>query len=432
MMTMKKLFISLSLLFSGMLLSQQTPAGPQQNSILILGATAHIGDGTVVENSAIGFNNGKITWVSTQDQVEGTYDITIDATGKHIYPGFIATNATLGLVEVDAVRASNDVQDLGDMIPHVRSVIAYNAESKVIESVRPNGVLMAQVAPRGGTLSGQSSIMQLDAWNWEDATYKVDEGIHLNWPNPYTRGRWWLGEDPGLKKNKKYAEKITEITQFFKEAKTYLANPNPKHLPFHPMSGVLEGDKTIYLHANNEKQIIDGITTLKSLGVAKIVLVGGNDAHLITSFLKEHMIPVIISRPHRLPNGEDEDIKLTFRMAKTLMDAELLVSIDVSGRMERMNTRNLPFYAGSFAAYGLDKEKAVQLITGNAAKILNIDAQVGTLSVGKDATLFLSKGDALDMRTNILSHAFIQGREISLETHQTKLWKRYSGKFAGE
>ena len=192
---MKKIITALSILVSGVLLGQQTPADVQSKSILIVGATAHIGDGTIIKNSAIGFENGRITLVTTEDKVTTTFDTTIDGNGKHLYPGFIATNATLGLVEIDAVRASDDEEDLGEMIPHIRSLIAYNAESKVIESVRPNGVLMAQVTPRGGTLSGQSSVMQLDAWNWEDAAYKIDEGIHLNWPNPYTRGRWWLGEE---------------------------------------------------------------------------------------------------------------------------------------------------------------------------------------------------------------------------------------------
>jgi imidazolonepropionase-like amidohydrolase len=94
-----------------------------------------------------------------------------------------------------------------------------------------------------------------------------------------------------------------------------------------------------------------------------------------------------------------------------------------------MNTRNLPFYAGTFAAHGLDKEKAVQLLTGNAAKILGIDNFAGTIETGKDATLFISEGDALDMKSNRITHAFIQGRKISLESHQTKLWKRYSNKY---
>ena len=111
--------------------------------------------------------------------------IIIDANGKHLYPGFIAANSTLGLVEIDAVRSTRDLDELGDFLPHIRSLVAYNAESKIIESVRPNGVLIAQVSPRGGIISGKSSIMQLDAWNWEDAVIKIDEGVHLNWPSPY-------------------------------------------------------------------------------------------------------------------------------------------------------------------------------------------------------------------------------------------------------
>lgn len=116
-------------------------------------------------------------------------------------------------------------------------------------------------------------------------------------------------------------------------------------------------------------------------------------------------------------------------MAKLLVEKGVLIALEPSGQMERMNSRNLPFYAGTTAAYGLDREKAVQLITLNPAKILGIDQQYGSLEEGKSATLFISKGDALDMRTNHLTHAFIDGRDISLETHQTELWKRYAKKY---
>ena len=432
---MNRTYQTLLLLFfsSSLLWAQQTPASSQNKSILILGATAHIGDGTVIENSAIGFENGKLTLVSTEATISQNFDRTISAEGMHVYPGFIAANATLGLVEISAVRATNDADDIGAFLPHVRSIIAYNAESKIVESVRPNGVLIAQITPRGGTISGKSSIVQLDAWNWEDAALRVDDGIHLNWPNPYKRGRWWLGEDPTIKENDAYQKDVRTIHDFMGKAQAYLqSKPKKKDLPAEAMRGVFEGSQAVYLHANDEKQIVDAVSYLKNLGIEKVVLIGGNDAHLQARFLKEHDVAVVISRPHRLPAMEDQDIKLPFKMAHLLMEAGLTVSIDTSGRMERMNTRNLPFYAGSFAAYGVPKEKAVQMITGNAAKILGVEDRMGTLAVGKDATLFISEGDALDMRSNQLTHAFIQGREISLETHQTKLWKRYSEKYASE
>jgi imidazolonepropionase-like amidohydrolase len=426
---MKNYILLLVLSLSATLIAQQTPADIQQQSLLITNAVVHTGTGTVLENGAVGFDNGIITYVGSAD-VAPAFEKTIDAKGKHLYPGFIATNSSLGLAEVDAVRATVDFDELGDFLPHVRTAIAYDAESKIVESMRPNGVLIAQVAPRGGLISGSSSVMQLDAWNWEDALVKADEGIHLNWPNPYSRGRWWLGEDPTLKPNKNYATQVEKIVTFFESAKVYDSEKNALHLPYQAMKGLFSGEKTLYLHAEDEKQLVDGISTLKKVGVAKIVLVGGNEAPQQLNYLKENNIPVIVSRPHRLPDNEDHHPKAAFQLAAQLVDAGLLVSIDVSGRMERMYTRNLPFYAGSFAAYGMDKEVALQLITLNPAKILGVDAALGSLTVGKHATLFLSEGDALDMRTNIIHHAFIQGREISLETHQTELWKRYSNKFS--
>jgi len=426
---MKNYILLLVLSLSTTLIAQQTPADIQQQSLLITNAVVHTGTGTVLENGAVGFDNGIITYVGSAD-VAPAFEKTIDAKGKHLYPGFIATNSSLGLAEVDAVRATVDFDELGDFLPHVRTAIAYDAESKIVESMRPNGVLIAQVAPRGGLISGSSSVMQLDAWNWEDALVKADEGIHLNWPNPYSRGRWWLGEDPTLKPNKNYATQVGKIVTFFESAKVYDSEKNALHLPYQAMKGLFSGEKTLYLHAEDEKQLVDGISTLNKVGVAKIVLVGGNEAPQQLNYLKENNIPVIVSRPHRLPDNEDHHPKAAFQLAAQLVDAGLLVSIDVSGRMERMYTRNLPFYAGSFAAYGMDKEVALQLITLNPAKILGVDAALGSLTVGKHATLFLSEGDALDMRTNIIHHAFIQGREISLETHQTELWKRYSNKFS--
>lgn len=416
------------------LTAQQTPAPKQSEAILITGATAHIGNGTVVPNSAIGFNQGKLTFIGNATQViRSDFSRVIDASGKHVYPGFIASNSTLGLVEIDAVRASDDDAEIGNIIPHVRSLIAYNAESKVVESVRPNGILVAQVAPRGGRVSGTSSVMQLDAWNWEDAAIKTDDGVHINWPNSFTRGRWWLGEDPGIKPNKNYKKQVNELRQFMSQAVAYLKSPpTSKNLPFEAVKGLFDGSQNFYIHADEEREIVDAVYFTKAVGIQNMVLVNGHEAYKVADMLAAQRIPVIINRPHRSPRSDDDDIKIPARLAKLLTDKGVVVSIGMAGQMERMNTRNLPFYAGTFAAYGLDKEKAVQLITGNAAKILGIDHFTGTLEIGKDATLFISEGDALDIRTNKLSHAFIQGREISLETHQTKLWKRYMEKYGRE
>jgi imidazolonepropionase-like amidohydrolase len=429
-----KLYNYITLIFAAcctLSFAQQTPAKAQTEVITIVGATAHIGDGTVITNSLLIIEDGKIATCVDATTTKMPYRGTvIQAQGKHVYPGFIAPNTTLGLQEIGSVRATNDTREIGSMNPHIRSLIAYNAESKVVESMRPNGVLIGQITPRGGRISGTSSIVQFDAWNWEDAAIKADDAIHMNWPNSFSRGRWWLGEDPTMKPNKNYAQQITDTGTFFANSKAYLnGKKDIEHLQYGAMQGVFNGSKKLFIHVDDEKGITDAIAFSQDHGVKNIVVVGGYEAYKVTDLLKKHNVPVLAQRTHKTPEREDDDYDFPYKLAKLLVDAGVLVGLENSGQMERANARNLPFQAGTVAAHGLDKEEALKLITSNTAKILGIDKQLGTLEVGKDATLFISEGDALDMRTNILTHAFINGRAISLETHQTKLWKRYSNKY---
>jgi imidazolonepropionase-like amidohydrolase len=410
--------------------AQQTPAPKQSKSILILGAKAHLGNGSVIENSLVSLVNGKIITIGDATLMKpAKHDIVIEAYGKHLYPGFIAPNSTLGLVEIDAVRASDDESEIGEFNPHVRSIIAYNAESKLVETTRPNGVLLAQITPRGGRISGTSSIVQLDAWNWEDALVKENEGLHLNWPRSYSRAGWWA-EPGGIESNKNYEPQIKEIQTYFDNAFAYLTSKNDKKdLPFEAMKGLQSGEKTLYVSANGEKEIIDAVLFKKKNNIQKMVIIGGYYAFKVAQLLKENNVSVLLKRIHDLPLLEDEDVNLPYKNAKILVDAGVLVGLQNAGDMERMQTRNLPFYAGTCAAWGLTKEQAVQLISGNTAKILGIDNNYGTLEAGKSATLFLSDGDALEMKSNIISLAFIDGRQISLESHHTELNERYKGKF---
>ena len=417
------------LLAGGLMQAQQTPAPPQTEPVSITGATLHLGDGTVVENGTLVFENGTITALGSGVATRGK---VIDAAGKHVYPGLIAPSRSLGLVEIDAVRQSDDEDEIGSLIPNVRSLIAYNAESKIVESMRPNGVLLGQTTPQGGTISGTSSIVQFDAWNWEDAAVKADDGIHLHWPSAFRRGRWWMGEPRGMQPNKEYDKEVQEIMDFVRNAQVYGKGGDvPVNATFEAMQGLFNGSQHLYVYADGQREIVDAISSLKGAGLPKVVLVGGYQAYLLTDFLKEHDIPVLVNGPHSLPARDDDDYDLPYKLPKLLVDAGLLVGIQ-NLDMANFQTRNMAFYAGQVAGMGLDREKALQLVSGNTAKILGIDDRYGTLAEGKSATLFISEGDALDMRTNQLTHAFIDGREISLETHQTELWKRYSEKYARE
>ncbi|KJD33372.1 amidohydrolase [Tamlana nanhaiensis] len=422
---MKKLTTYILSLCAIAAFAQQTPAPKQTQDIAITGATAHIGNGKTIANSTIIFSDGKITNIVDANEVKlniASNVKIINATGKHVYPGFIVPNSTLGLVEIDAVRASDDDAEIGDWNANIRSLIAYNAESKVVESMRPNGVLLGQITPRGARLTGTSSVVQFDAWNWEDAAVKVDDAVHLNWPRNFRR-RWG-----SVSVNKEYAEQVQEIRAYFNNAKAYLqGSKSTVNLPYDALSDVLDGSKKLFIHVDEEKGIIDAVNFVKENNL-NMVVVGGAEAYKTNELLKENNIPVVLMRAHSLPSLDDNDYDLPYKMAKLLTDVGITVALEASGDMERMSSRNLPFYAGTTVAHGLTKAQALQLITLNAAKILGIDANYGSLEKGKSATLFISEGDALDMKTNVLTHAFIDGRDLSLETHQTKLWKRYSKK----
>lgn len=412
--------------------AQQIPAPKQTKSVLILNATAHLGNGTVIQNSAIGFKDGKLTLVADASTIRlaaGAYDTTINATGKHVYPGFIAPNSTLGLVEIDAVKSSDDEEEIGTFNPNVRSIIAYNSESKVVETVRPNGILMAQVTPRGGRISGTSSVVQLDAWSWKDAILKENDGIHLNFPSGFKRSGSWF--EPGvIEANKDYTKQVEEINAFLINAKAYNQTaPKERNIVLEATKGLFDGTQTLYVHADEEKQIVDAIQLAADHQIKKIVIVGGFEAYKSADVLKKYNVGVLLRRVHDMPTSDDEDVNLPYKMAKILTDKDIVVGLENSGDHERMSVRNLPFLAGTCAAFGLDKEVALQLITSNTAKLLGIDGSCGTLETGKDATLFISEGDALDMRTNKLTTAFIQGRTINLDTFQTKLSDKFKAKY---
>ncbi len=409
---------------------QQTPASKQTKTILIQGGTAHIGNGKVIENSLISLVNGKIAMI-----VDGTtakpakHDIFINASGKHIYPGFIAPNSTLGLVEIDAVRASDDESETGQFNPHIRSIVAYNSESVLVETTRPNGVLLAQITPRGGRISGTSSIVQLDAWTYEDALILENDGLHLNWPKSYSRKGWWA-EPQGIEVNKQYDEQVKEVTDFINSANAYLAGKNTiKDLPYEAMKGLLTGEKRLFVHVDGEKEIIDVVLFKQKYNIPSLTIVGAYNAYKVADLLKENNVSILLKRVHDLPVLEDEDVNLPYKNAAYLVNKGLLVGLENSGDMERMQTRNLPFYAGTCVAWGIPKEQALQLITQNTAKILGIDTNYGTLENGKSATLFISEGDALDMKSNVITNAFIDGRAISLESHHTELYERYKQKY---
>jgi hypothetical protein len=374
-----------------------------QQTTLFMGGIAHLGNGEIIENSVIVVKDGEFDLVADASRIRidpSAFDTIIRVYGKHIYPAFISPNTTLGITEIDAVRATKDYDEVGE----------FN--------------LITQACPRGGIISGSSSVMHLDGWNWEDSQLKADDGIHLNWPSSYHTSGWWA--EPGsTSKNKNYENGVNKIKTYFKIAKAYSKNNTEMDLELESTKGLFDGSRNLYIHADYAKEIRESVRFFKELGIEKIVIVGGKDALNAIPVLKEFKIPLILERVHSLPVNEDAAIDQFFTLPSQLQAKGILFCLAYNGDMEAMGTRNLPFTAGTAVAYGMEMEDAISAISLNTAIILGIDNKVGSIEKGKDATFFISSGDALDMRTNNVERAYIKGHPVDLNNHQKELFEKY-------
>jgi imidazolonepropionase-like amidohydrolase len=434
---MKKYILILSLFATGTLRAQDDiyPAKSYKGKLFITGGTIHVGNGQVIEGGSIEIDNGKIVRVGVGLTPAGDAKV-VDAKGKQVYPGLILPVTDLGLKEIGSgVRGSNDFQEIGDIDPSIRSIVAYNTDSKVINTLKANGILLAGVTPQGGTISGSSTVVQLDAWNWEDAAYKMDNAIHINLPTFISRprrggggGGRFGGAQPPTDPTKEALEKINEIKTFFREAKAYLAEPAHKetNLKFESVKGLFSKQQKLFVHGDQLKQMLVAIDFVKEFNF-DVTIVGGSESWLIADLLKQNNISVILQQTNALPTTEDDDYDQPFKTPAILQKAGVLFAIN--DEHEETRYRNLMFNAGVAAAHGLTKEQALQAITLNSARILGVDDRTGSLEAGKDANIVVSAGDILDMRTSLIEHAFIQGREVSLDNKQTQLYHRYMTKY---
>jgi len=433
----RKIFISILLILASLIqATAQSPvvAPAQKKPVMLVGGTIHTGTGEVIENGTVVFSGGKIISVgkSTDIKIDKTgYDV-IDVTGKQVYPGLIFPNTSLGLIEIEGgVEVATDDREIGDLNPNVRAIVAYNTDSHVIPVIRSNGVLLAQIVPKGTLLPGTSSVVQLDAWNWKDAAYKIDNGIQLGWPRKASFGGRRGGADlaaiPAAGASA-YDKNVESLEKIFTDAIAYAAVEKPENvnLRLESMKGLFTGEKILFISASEPKGIIAAVSFAKRYGVRRIVLVEADEAAwAVKDFLKENNIPIILANPLSLPRHDYSDTKLPFKLAAMFKNEGILVGLTYS----QQAYPNLSFAAGQTVAYGLTKEEALQTITLNNAKILGIDDKTGSLEAGKDANIVVSTGDILDMSTNNVELAFITGRNINLDNKHKQLYRRFNAKY---
>ena len=408
--------------------SNQKPAGPQVIPIALIGGTIHTVTGDIIENGTILFEKGKIVGLGLTVEIpENALRISVE--GKHIYPGLIAAHSIIGLTEIGAVRATRDNAEIGDITPSVRTPAAVNPESEYFPVTRANGILVALSTPSGGLIAGQSGLIMMDGWTWEEMTLKSPVAMHIYWPS--YRIRTFPGadsEEDQIKQRDKQLKKLRDAFQAARAYKTAKEAEGQSNIPYHDsdlsweaMIPVINKDIPVLVHASDVKQIQAAIDWAIDEEV-RMVLVGGTDAWRVTDRLKKYDIPVIIGGVLRLPGRRWEDFDTPFTNALKLYQAGVRFCISDGGG--GANERNLPYHAATAAAYGLPKDEALKSVTIYPAEILGVADQVGSLEENKDATLIVTDGDPLEIRTHV-ELAFIQGRPVDLSSKHTDLYDKY-------
>jgi imidazolonepropionase-like amidohydrolase len=423
-----KLTTILLLLAAAAAAQDLTPrAAPQDGPIAIVHATVHPVSGPSIEDGYVLFDKGVIVEVG-----RGTpkgHARAVDATGKHVYPGWIAAFTNLGLTEIGAVRATRDDREVGDLTAEVRAAVAVNPDSTLIPVARANGVLSFAAFPRGGLVPGRASVLSVEGWTWEEMAVETDAGLVVEWPAPRP--------PPNLDEEKDEAKAIEEVRknrdrleQAFLEARAYAAaraaDPKtPEDVRYEAMRAALDGKRPVFLLAHDHDQIA-GVLAFAARWKVRPVIVGGQDAWLLAEEIKAAGAAVIVDGVHRFPKRSDSDFDEVFKLPARLEAAG--VSWCLASGEGASNERNLPYAAGRAVAYGLPRDAAIRAITLYAARVLGVEARLGSLEPGKDATLIVTDGDPLEIPTGV-AIAYVRGRAIDLSSKQLSLYEKYRAKY---
>jgi imidazolonepropionase-like amidohydrolase len=404
------------------------PRPVEPGPVVITGATIHPVSRAPIADGRIRFEAGKITAVGGAE-VPTAGARVIEARGQHVYPGLINANTVVGLVEVSAARATVDTAEVGPVNPNARAAIALNPDSEMIPVTRANGVLVALAVPQPGAtgvVTGQSALVGLDGWTWEELTIKTPVGMHIHWPSLLVPE--FLPAPLIEQVRKAQRDKRDALAAAMRDAKAWReaargGTVRQPDLRWQAMQPMLDGSLPVYIHADDLESIQSALAFAAEHGL-RMVLVGGLEAWRLAPLLAARRVPVIVGGVHRLPLRRSDPFDAVFANASRLAQAGVPFAIATQTDDFTWNARNLPYHAATAAAYGLDRALALRAITLSAAEILGVADRLGSLEVGKDATLFVTTGDPLDIRTDP-TMAFIGGREVDLRSRHTMLNEKY-------
>lgn len=400
------------------------PGAPQSKPIVIRNATLHLGNGTTIENGSILFEDGLISEVGASVRLPESAQV-IEGAGKHVYPGLIDAYTDLGLREITAVDVTIDNVERGELNPNVRSWVAFNPDSELIPVGRSGGVMLAHVVPGGRLLQGQSGVMQLDGWSYQDMLLEGPVGLCVNWESVVPRG------GDSKEKAKRYDEQIQELDDLFERARRYGESIAAEEsvatdVRLESLIPVINGERPVFVEADRLGAIESAIAFFTSRQIP-MVICGGADAMHCVEHLTAHDIPVILVATYRLPRRRSDPVDALYSLPSKLREAGVRFAIAGEGSGYpggASNIRNLPYHAGVAVAHGLPREEAVRAITQSAAEILGVADRVGTLTAKRHATLIVVDGDVLESDTRVID-AYVQGRKVDLGNKHKQLYRKY-------
>jgi len=407
-------FLSLVFYLTGSI-SAQIPAPKQTDPIAITGGTFFTVSGDVIEDGIIVFEDGTITAIGSDVAIPDGAQI-FDASGKHIYPGLIDAYSNMGLTEIGAVNVTSDFNEYGDVTPNVRAERAFHPESEHIPVARSHGIAVAISSPGGNRISGLSAAMMMDGWTWEGMTLRPKTGLMIDWPS--------------MSDNDNAQKELQLIKDTFAKARAYhtarsVSDQYRTDMRWEAMIPVLQKEVPVVVSADDSRQIQSAITWAESEDV-RLIILGGRDAHFVTDQLVAKAIPVLLTSVLASPGRQWQSYDEVYSHAGQLQAAGIRIAI--AGGYGSANAMRLRHHAATASGFGLSKNEAIKAMTIYPAEFFGLDDKIGSLEEGKDATLMITDGDILDLRTSV-EQLFIQGRKIDMADKQKNLFERYQEKY---
>ncbi len=381
----------------------------------------------IIENGTLLISNGIIEAVGTDVSIPADAEV-IDVQGKEIYPGMIDSGTTLGLAEIGSISEANDFREFGDLTPQMEALTAVNPNSVAIPVTRVSGVTTVWTMPRGGVLPGTAASINLFGYT-PDQMYAGSKAIVMNFPStPTGRRARRLSEDEKKKRKEKALKTVNEA---WDKAELYAKIENSDEVRSYPeiqaLVPVVKGEFPLFIEVNVANDILAAIEWAKERGYAKVTLTGVAEGWRVADQIAESGFPVITGPVQAIPTRQSDRFDAAYANPSVLQKAGVKVALRT---MDAENVRNLPYHAGFAATYGMGREEALKAITINAAEILGVSDQIGSIEVGKKANVFIATGDPFETSTKI-TDLFIDGYKVPMTSRHIRLYDEFMNRTPG-